>query len=160
MTTHGRQVKSKCVCYVNDKATLYGRKKALLISVLGTRIASVAFAWSKANSNMIQAQLSFYTDLRRELRSIILLLANDFNMLQHLTWSLLTTIVNTVLLEKLIVAHLVENIRSLCWTPRSINIFRNSPINGPFLYMSLLISPPFTPVSQANCSLCGFQLQH
>ena len=34
---------------------------------------------------MIQAQLSFYTDLRRELRSIILLLANDFNMLQHLT---------------------------------------------------------------------------
>jgi len=33
---------------------------------------------------MMQAQLSFYTDLRRELRSIILLLANDFNKLRLL----------------------------------------------------------------------------
>ena len=57
---------------------------------------------------MIQAQLTFYTG-QRELRSEILLLANDFNMLQHLTCSLLTTIVNSVLLEKLIVAHFVKN---------------------------------------------------
>jgi len=102
---------------------------------------------------MIHAQLSFYTDLRRELRSIILLLANDFNTLQHLTWSLLTTIVNSVLLKKLIVAHLVKNIRSLCSTPRSINCFRNSPSVDHFFICHSNISPIYVSLPSQLFSL-------